>query len=75
VFLLKVSLLFCGVALLLAIVVTLTLIIVGHLTGDYAVGATHRGWLILLGIWWAASFLVATQASKFLHVFPLSMRK
>jgi len=74
-FLIKVSLLFCGVAFVLAAVADLALFIVGQFTSSFMVGATHRGWIGLLGLWWVISFLLALRLAKVFHVFPLFMPK
>jgi hypothetical protein len=44
--------------------------VICHLGVDFAVGATCRGWIMILGIWWLGSFLIAIQVAKSLHLFP-----
>lgn len=75
-FFLKVSLVFCGVALLLAIAADLALFLGARFAGG-GVGllATQRGWIIRFAIWWAVPFLIALLVSKILRVFPLYLPK
>lgn len=73
--LIKVPLLFCGVAFASAAVVIFALLIVGKFTDGIAVASTFRGWIGLLGIWWAASFLLALGIARMFHVFPPFMPK
>ena len=74
-FLIKLSLLFCGVALVFAGVLSLALLSGSQFTGTFLISATHRGWIGLLGIWWAASFLLALLVAKMFHLLPPFMRK
>jgi hypothetical protein len=72
---LNVTLLFCGVALLLAIAGNLAVFGIGMVNGSFAIAATPKGWIFLLGLWWTVSFVIAAQLSRALHIFPLSMPK
>jgi len=74
-FLLKLSVLFCGVAFVIAGVAGLALFIGSHFTGTFLVSSTHKGWIGLLVIWWATSFLLALRVAKILHIFPPFMPK
>jgi hypothetical protein len=69
-FLIKVSLLFCGVAFAIAGVVSLALVLGSQFVGTFLISSTHRGWIGLLVIWWAASFLLALGIAKIYHIFP-----
>ena len=71
----KVTFLFCGVAFVIAAMLNVALFIVGSITTSFMVGATHKGWITLLGVWWGVSFLLALQLAKVFRVFPLFMPK
>jgi len=67
---LKVPLLFCGLAFAVAAVVRLATLTVSQFTATLLISSTHRGWIVLLGIWWAASFLLALGIARICHLFP-----
>ena len=69
-FFFKAPFLFCGIAFAMAVVVRFALLIGSRFTGTLLFSATHRGWIGLLGIWWAASFLLALGIAKIYHIFP-----
>jgi len=68
----KISLLFCTVALLLAITSNAAFFLGARLMGGIAVSATRVGWVVLLGGWWVISFVFAFRLATVLQIFPFS---
>lgn len=69
---LKMSSLFCLMAMLLAITANGIFFLVGRLAGGAAIVATYRGWIILVGIWWGVSFLLGLWVATSLRLFPFT---
>jgi hypothetical protein len=58
-----------------AITSNLIFLLVARFAGGAVIGATNRGWIILLFTWWIISFLVGIRLAIVLHVFPFSLSK
>lgn len=71
----KIALLFCAVALILALVVNAVFFLSARLVGGAAISASRVGWIMLLGGWWIISFGVALRIAAVLKVFPFAWSK
>jgi hypothetical protein len=66
----KIVLLFCGIAILLAAVADALFLLAARFMGVSAITATYEGWILLFLGWWAISFGVGVRLATVLQIFP-----
>ena len=68
----KIVVLLCSIAVLLAVAANLLFFSVSLLTGSAFISATRTGWTLLLLGWWTLSFFVGIRIAMALKIFPFS---
>jgi hypothetical protein len=70
VFFLRPALMFCAVAMLLALAADVLFFGASQLLGGFAIGAKPTGWFILLAVWWLLALAIGTFVLRKIHIFP-----